>query len=107
MAGEPELLGVVVWSDEPDALWLQYRSLGLRRRTASPFPLLTVLPAAPPELPAGTVAPCWRVDDLGAALDQWESQGARMLGQIDIAPHHWWLAQDREGGMALWLSRSD
>jgi hypothetical protein len=107
MPAEPELLGVVVWSDEPDALWLQYRSLGLRRRAAHTFPALTVLPAAPPALPAGTVAPCWRVDDLEAAIDQWESQGARILGPIDISPYRWQLAQDREGGMALWLDRAE
>lgn len=107
MPAEPELLGVVVWSDEPDALWLQYRSLGLRRRTSTAFPAFTVLPAAPPELPAGTVAPCWRISDLEATIDQWESQGARMLGPIDIPPHRWQLAQDREGGMALWLDRAE
>ena len=107
MPTEPELLGIVIWSAEPDALWLPYRSLGLRRRTTSAFPALTVLPAVPPDLPAGTVAPCWRVDNLAVALDQWESQGARMLGLVDIPPHRWHLAQDREGGVALWLDRTD
>lgn len=98
MASDPELLGIALWSDEPDALWLQYRSLGLRRGHA----LLTVLPASPPELPAGTAAPLWRVAHLDDAVNQWESQGARILGTIEMAAHLWRLAQDREGGLSLW-----
>lgn len=99
MPADPELLGIALWSDEPDALWLQYRSLGLGRGRSA----LTVLPASPPELPAGTVAPCWHVANLDDAVNQWESQGARILGAIEIPPRQWQLAQDREGGLSLWL----
>jgi hypothetical protein len=97
MSDGAELLGVVVWSDEPDALWMQYRSLGLRRGG----PLLTILPSSPPERPAGTVAPCWLVADLGRAVNEWESQGARIIGAVDLPPHSFQLARDREGGLAL------
>ncbi len=98
MSTDPELLGIALWSDEPGALWLQYRSLGLRRGRSP----VAVLPASPPELPAGTAAPCWRVADLEGAVNQWESQGARILGSVTIGSRPWQLAQDREGGLSLW-----
>jgi len=103
MSQAPVLIGVALWSDDPDAMWMQYRSLGLRRFVGASTgqAALSILTAEPPHLPAGSVAPCWVVPDLAAAINLWESQGARVVGPVQVRDRWMTLVQDLEGGRAL------